>query len=452
MEKYTNIIIGSGQAGNPLASYLAQKGEASLLIEKSSLGGSCVNVGCTPSKTLYEAVRKIHHAREAEYAGFKIDRSEIDFKKLMNFVRQVRNDSNKSLREKLEKTDNLSIIYGFARFTAPRQLVIETEEGPRQVSANRIFINTGSEPVLPPVEGLKEVPYLTNQNIFELDDQPESLVILGGGYIGLEFAQNFARLGTRVQVVDRSPQIMSSEDEDLTTILRKQLEKEGVRFHTGTEVTAAEVTGVGIRVKLKNGQSLSGEKLLVAAGRRVNSSDLGLENTAIQTDERGHIKTNDQMQTNEKDVFAMGEVAGSAYFTHISYDDYRIVKACLEGEGHHKPQERTVAFCMFTDPQLAGFGLNEQQAQEKNIDYHLYSMPMSGVSRAREMNETTGKIKVLCENKAGRILGARILGVEAGEMMSVLQVAAEKGMTADELHKFVFAHPVLAEGFNNLFS
>lgn len=436
-----------------MASYLAQKGEPTLLVEKSELGGSCVNVGCTPSKALYESVRKIQHAKTAEYAGYKVQKADFNFDKLMSFVRKIRDKSNQSLTDSLSQTENLTVMRGHARFMNQKQIQVTQKDGQQKdFSADRVFINTGSHPTIPPLEGINEVGYLTNLNIFELTKQPQTLVILGGGYIGLEFAQIFSRIGSKVSVVESSDQALSHEDADLAGILQKKLEKEGVDFHFGSKAVSVTQEEHEVHLKLENGQSLSAEKLLIAVGRTPNTKDLGLEHTDIEVDEKGHIKTSAWLETTEENVYALGEAAGSPYFTHISFDDYRIVKAHLKGGNSHNKNDRTVPHCMFTDPQLAGFGLNEKQAKEQDADYHLYSMPMSAVARAREMNETPGLIKVLCGKKGGEIIGVRILGPEAGEMMSVLQVAQANGMTADQLHDFIFTHPVLAEGFNNLFT
>lgn len=452
MTHYRNIIIGSGQGGNPLASYLSGKGEPTLLIEKSKLGGTCVNTGCTPSKTLYESTRKIYHSHKLEYAGFNLQDVAFDFGTLMNFVRKVAGQSNKGLSESFAQAKNLTISFGHARFTGTRQILVTHRNGREtEFSGDRIFINTGSKPRLPEIDGLHKIDYLTNLNVFDLEKQPESLAIIGGGYIGMELAQCFTRLGTKVSVINHGPQIISHEDDDIIELVQKRLTEEGVKFFLNEKVESVKKEGKGIELLLGSGKKLSTEKLLLAAGRISNADELQPHEPGIALNKNGYIKVNEYLETSAENVWALGEAAGSPKFTHISFDDFRVIRDNLEQPKSHSTKNRVVPYTMFIDPELASFGLNEKQARKKGTAYHLYEMEMSAVARATERNETYGKIKVLCDKKGGQILGATILSIGGGEMMTLLQMVAKGGITASELKHTIFAHPLLAESLNNLF-
>lgn len=453
MAHYKHIIIGSGQAGVPLAHYLSGRGENTLIIEKGDVGGTCVNTGCTPSKTMHEAIRKIYHARNCEYAGFSLKDYEFDFESLMNHVRQMRDSWREGSLKGLQDADNLTLMRGHGRFVDDHTVSITTTDGNEiQHTADYIYINTGGRPRIPDIEGLNQITPLTNLNIFDISHQPKSLLIIGGGYIGLEFAQMFARIGTAVTVVNQGKSIISREDDDMITLMQEMLEKEGISFlHDAHPASVAKNSG-GVELTLKSGQKLEAEQLLLAAGRVVNTDQLSLENTGVQTDDRGIIQVDEVLQTDVHHIYALGEVAGTPQFTHMSFDDFRIIKENVEKPKVRNNLHRTVPYTLFTDPQLASFGLNEKAAKKKNIGYKLYEMPMEKVARAAEKNEPFGKIKVLCHPETEELLGATLIGVDAGEMMTVLQMAYSGGVTAPQLRDYIFAHPLLAEGYNNLFS
>lgn len=453
MAHFKHIIIGSGQAGVPLAHFLASRNESVLIIEKSKVGGTCLNTGCTPSKTMHEAIRKIHHAKNSQYAGFTIDEARFDFNKLMTHVRNLRDSWSEGSEKSLEENQHITLINGHAQFRDSHSVIISRYSGTEEIhSGDNIYINTGGRPRIPEIEGIEKIQPLTNQNIFELTEQPESLLIIGGGYIGLEFAQMFTRLGTEVHIVNHSSKIIGREDDDMIELMVEMLEKEGIHIHNEATPMAVEKTDDGISLSLKNGETLKAEKILIAAGRIPNTDKLALENTKVNPNDRGIIEVNEVLQTREEHIFALGEVAGTPQFTHMSYDDFRIVKANIEKPKVRNNLHRTVPYTLFTDPQLASFGLNEKSAKKKGIHYKLYEMPMEKVARAAEKNEPFGKLKVLCHPQTEEILGATIIGVDAGEMMTVLQMAFSGGITAPQLQEYIFAHPLLAEGFNNLFS
>ncbi|WP_417609354.1 dihydrolipoyl dehydrogenase family protein [Owenweeksia hongkongensis] len=453
MAHFKHIVIGSGQAGVPLAIFLANRGESTLIIEKDKVGGTCVNTGCTPSKTMHEAIRKIYHSQHIEYAGLTVQSSTFDFGKLMKHVRDIRNTWSEGSTDNIENTENLTLARGRAHFIDDRTVSIRgfnlIDE---QHTADFFYINTGARPRMPEVEGLNSVGPLTNRNIFELTEQPKSLIIIGGGYIGLEFAQMFARIGTSVSVVNHGDKIVGREDDDIIELLQKKLEEEGVTFYLNKSPEKAIKESNGVSLTLEGGKTLKADKILVAAGRIPNSDHLGLEAAGIKVNDKGVIEVNEVLGTSVEHIYALGEVAGTPQFTHMAYDDYRVVKANIEKPKVRNTLHRTVPYTLFTDPHLGRFGLNEKEAKKKNIDYKLYEMPMSSVARAAEKNEPYGKIKVLCDPQSEEILGASILGVDGGEMMTVLQMACSGGITAPHLQQYIFAHPLLAEGFNNLFT
>lgn len=453
MAHFKNIIIGSGQAGIPLAHFLAGRGEKTLIVEKERVGGTCVNTGCTPSKTMYEALRGIHNSKNLKYAGYKIRESDFEFEVLLDYIRNQREEWSSGSASQIQQTRNLKLQEGHARFLDSHTVwVNQCSGGQQEFSADRIFINTGARPAIPDITGLDQVPFFTTRNIFEINNKPQSLAIIGGGYIGVEFAQMFQRAGTQVHLIHHSEKLVNHEDDDIIQLLQNRLESEGVNIHLNADTTKVEKSNSKIHLTLQNGKSVTAEQLLICTGRVPNSDKLGLENTAIQLKDSGHINVDPFLKTAEDHIYAMGEVAGSPQFTHMAYDDFRIVRAQLTGEKYHSTQERILPYTLFTDPELGRFGLNEKQARDANIKYKLYEMPMEKVARAIERRETYGKIKVLCNSDSGEIIGASVLGTGGGDLMTTLQIAAAGGLRANDLQNFIFAHPLLAESFNNLFT
>ncbi len=323
--------------------------------------------------------------------------------------------------------------------------------GVRLLKAELVFINTGARCLLPPVPGIESVRRLDNVSIMELDHVPGALTILGGGYIGLEFGQMFARFGSKVTVVENGTRFLPHEDQDVADEVLKILREDGIEVRLGT--TAQRVFEQGKKVVLETQDSqIEGDELLVAVGRRPNTDDLGLDRAGVETDDRGFIKADSRLRTTAEGVYAIGDVKGGPAFTHISYDDYRVLKANLLDGEDRTIEDRLVPYVMFTDPQLAHIGLSEDEARRRGVRYRLLNMPMSHVARAEEMNETRGFIKALVEEGSGKILGATVLGVEGGEIMSMIELAMLGGLTARDLNNAIFAHPTLSELLNNLFA
>lgn len=454
MNKFDAIVIGAGQAGVPLAKKLAGAGWKTALIEKRAIGGTCINDGCTPTKTMIASARMAYMAGRSDDLGIHIPEYKVDFKAIMDrkstIVQQFREGATKGL----EDTRNLTLIYGNARFVDPHTLYVDRNDGSfENYTAKKIFINTGCTPFIPDIKGLQEVPYLTSTTLLEIKEIPEHLLIIGAGYIGLEFAQLFRRLGAKVTIVEKSDRLMPKEDYDICAVMSEIFDQDGIQVLTETQVGSLSLKSGKVHAKLegKGPASLSCSHVLVASGRSPQTTTLGLENTGIQSDEKGFIKVNTRLQTAEQHIYALGDVKGGPAFTHISYNDHLVITENLLNGRHKDISKRMVPYCMFTDPQLGRVGMNESQAKEAGIDYLVASIPMKNVARAIETAETRGLMKAIIDKKSRRILGAAIIGEQGGEIMTVLQMAMMGKITADEIRSGIFAHPLYSESLNNLF-
>jgi pyruvate/2-oxoglutarate dehydrogenase complex dihydrolipoamide dehydrogenase (E3) component len=362
-------------------------------------------------------------------------------------VESFRNGGQKNL----ERTANLELIFGEARFAGGMRVAVNLRQGgTRDLEGERIIVNTGGRPAVPPISGLDTVPFLDSTGILELTELPEHLVVLGGGYIGLEFCQMFRRFGARVTIVNRDPRLVPREDPDVSFEVAKILKEDGIEVVNSAQVTRVERNGGGVRVKLESGE-ISGSHLLVAVGRVPNSDRLNLGAAGVETDKVGFITVNSRLETNVPGIYAMGDVKGGPAFTHVSYDDFRILRDNWLARGNATTEGRVVPNCVFIDPQLATVGLNETEAKRRGLDYRVAKLPMSGVARAIEMSETRGFMKAIVDAKTGQILGCTVLGIEGGELMSMLQIAMMGKLPYAAIKEAVFAHPTLAESLNNLF-
>ncbi len=457
-EELDAIIIGTGQAGKPLAGALAEADHRTAIIERDRVGGTCVVRGCTPTKTMVASARVAHLARRAGDYGVETGSVEVNMEAVRRRKRQIVDEWSAGSEKGMRRHETLELIMGEARFTGAHEVTVRLADGgERRLRADRIFVNTGARPHVPPVPGLEEVPYLNSTSIMELDVVPEHLLVLGGGFIGLEFAQMFRRFGARVTVIDRGPRIAGREDEDISEALHEILTDDGIGVLTGAEAESVEVAGEdGSKVVLHlnqggNRETLSGSHLLVAAGRVPNTDALAPEAAGIELDEAGNIQVDERLESSVPGVYALGDVAGSPPFTHMAYDDFRIVKANLLDSGDRTTRNRLLTYTVFTDPQLGRVGLTEGQAREKGFDVAVAKLPMARVARAMEMDETRGLMKAVVDRSTDEILGVAILGVEGGEVAAVLQVAMIGGLPYTALRDGVIAHPTLAESLNNLF-
>jgi pyruvate/2-oxoglutarate dehydrogenase complex dihydrolipoamide dehydrogenase (E3) component len=455
-DRYDAIIIGTGQAGKPLAVALAEAGRKTAIIERKHVGGTCINVGCTPTKTMVASARVAYLARRgADYGvhanSMRVNVAEVRQRK-QAIVESFRNGSQRHL----QNTKNLELIFGEGSFSGPKSVTVRLQSGEtRHLTADTIFINTGGRPEGPPLPGLESVPVLDSTSIMELDVLPNHLLVLGGGYIGLEFGQMFRRFGSAVTVVQRGKQLLAREDADVAEEVAKILREDGMEVLLETQAArVAEGGGGTVRLTVSGPageRTLSGSHLLVAAGRVSNTEALKLSAAGITTDTRGNIPVNDRLETNVPGIYALGDVKGGPAFTHISYDDFRIIKTNLLDGGTATTTGRLVPYTVYIDPQLGRVGMTEAEARAQGRRIRIAKIPMSYVARALEMDESRGFMKAVVDAETGQILGCAVLGIEGGELMSMLSIAMMGKVPYTTLRDAIFAHPTLAESFNILF-
>jgi pyruvate/2-oxoglutarate dehydrogenase complex dihydrolipoamide dehydrogenase (E3) component len=474
-EHFELVVIGAGQGGVPLAGAFARAGRRVALVERVHVGGTCVNEGCSPTKTVIASARIAHLARRAASygvhpagdgdgvrrapAGVRVELGRV-YERKQEIV-----DSFRSANESSLASAGVEVSRGQATFVGPRTVRVTGASGtggsgggPRTLSADLVVINTGLRAALPRIGGLGEVPYLTSTSILELTERPEHLIVLGGGYVGLEFAQAFRRFGSRVTIVQRDEQLMPREDADIAEAVAEILREEGIEVRLSAEAARVERVDGDIRLACRAGTDDGGEfdvvgsHLLVATGRVPNTDDLGLDAAGVDTDPHGYVRVNDRLETSVPGVYAIGDVKGGPAFTHISYDDFRILRTNLLEGGSATTEGRLVPYTVFIDPQLGAVGMTEREARSAGKTVRVAKLPMSSVARALEVDETRGFMKAVVDADTSRILGARVLGLEGGEIATLFQVAMMGKLPYTALRDAVFSHPTLAEALNNLFT
>lgn len=455
-DQYQAIVIGSGQGGNPLCAALAEAGMRTAMIEREHVGGTCINEGCTPTKTMVASGRVAYLARRGADYGVEIANFRINMERVRKRKRDIVDSFRNGSQAKLEKTANLDLIFGEASFSGPKSVAVKLKDGsPRTISAEKIFINAGCRPGTPPVEGLKEIAYLNSTSIMELDGLPEHLLVLGGGYVGLEFGQMFRRFGSRVTIVQSGPQLLAQEDADVAEEVAKILQQDGIEVLLNTKAQSVTKTGGEIALTVAGGsetRTIRGSHLLVATGRPPNTEALNLAAANIATDKRGFIKVNSKLETSAPGIYALGDINGGPAFTHVSYDDFRILKTNVIENGNATATDRLVPYTVFIDPQLGRVGLSEGQSRKQGKKVRVAKMQMTSVARALEIDETRGFVKAVVDAASNQILGATVLGIEGGEIMSMLEIAMMGKLPYTALQNAIFAHPTLAESLNNLFT
>jgi pyruvate/2-oxoglutarate dehydrogenase complex dihydrolipoamide dehydrogenase (E3) component len=447
--KYDAIVIGSGQAGAPLSFRLADIGWQVALIEKGHLGGTCINTGCTPTKTMVHRAQVAYYARNAARWGVRASGVSADLQSIVAQKNSVVHRFREGREKQVKRRPNLHLHSGQAQFVDAHQIGV----GETLLESEKIFINTGGTPRIPLIPGLDAIPYLTNENIMDLTVIPEHLIILGGGYIGLEFGQMFGRFGSRVTVIHNGAQIVSHEDPEVAVELQRVLEEEGLTFLLNARATRMEQERdtIVISVDRASGPTVvSGSHLLIAIGRRANTDGLGLEKAGIETDPSGFIKVNDRLETNVPGIWALGDVNGGPGFTHISYNDFQIVDANLTQRKKLTTANRIIPYSVFTDPQLGGVGMTEKEARAKGYKLKIGKIPMSYVARAIERDETAGLMKIIVDAANDKILGATVLATDGGELIHVLYTLMLANLPYTLLKGAVYIHPTLAEGFFSL--
>lgn len=453
---YDAIVIGSGQGGTPLCQALARAGMHTALVEREHVGGTCVNEGCTPTKTMVASARVAYLARRGADYGVHTGEIKIDLAKVRERKRAIVDSFRNGSQSRIEKTANLELIFGEAQFTGPKTIRVRKEDGNElSLIAEKLFINAGCRPAIPQIEGLNSVPYLNSTSILELDSVPEHLLILGGGYVGLEFGQMFRRFGSRVTIVQSGAQLLVGEDADVAEGVLSILREDGVDVFMNSKGVRVAKHGHAIELSVESAgktQSISGTQLLVATGRKPNTDTLNMNAAGIATDERGFIQVNDHLETTAPGVFTLGDIKGGPAFTHISYDDFRIIRTNIIEKGNASIKDRVVPYTVFIDPQLGRVGMTEVEARAGGRKIRVAKMPMNYVARALEVDETRGFMKVVVDADTSQMLGAAILGIEGGEIMAQIQLAMMGKLPYTVMQDAVFAHPTLAESLNNLFS
>lgn len=453
--KFDAIIIGSGQAGNPLARKLARQKWKVAIIEKEHLGGTCINTGCTPTKTMIASAERLQLIKTAGRHGIKAKIQSVDFKAIRKrkdfIVKLFKTSTEKGLKE----FDNITVLMGEAVFTGKKTVSVRSVKKVEEITAEHIFINTGAKTLIPGIPGLKDVPYLTSTTILDIKEVPEKLLIMGGGYISLEIGQMFSRLGSKVTIIEMASHLLKKEDEDVCEVITEVLQNEGIKVETGAKVEkVSEKKGGKINLEFTQQgktKTVSGTHVLVAVGRVPNTDTLNLQLTGLKTDDRGYIPVNAQLETAVKGIYVLGDAKAGPAFTHVAYNDHLLVYDHIINKKRVNASNRVIPYCMFTDPQLGRVGLNEMQAKEQGIDIKVAKIPMRNVARAIEIDRQNGYMKAIVDAKTHRILGATVVAVDGGEISTALQIAMMGNLKYEDIRYAMFAHPTMMESLNNLF-
>lgn len=454
MKTFDAIMIGSGQGGVPLAKKLAKHGWKTAIIEKDLIGGTCINVGCTPTKTMVASAKAAYNSSKAKQLGINIKGFSVDLKTIKKRKDKIVKLFRESTVRGLVNTKNLTIIHGTASFIDKNIISVKTKKGFEEITGKKIFLNGGAKPTIHPIDGLDTIQYLTSTSIMELNEVPEHLLIIGGGYIGLEFGQMFRRFGSNVTILEFGNHFLPKEDEDVCEEIYKFLTEEKIKIFSDAHVLKVKKTAKGINTSVNisgKTKNISCSHILIATGRTPNTDILNLKAAGVKTDERGHVIINNKLETNVKNIYALGDIKGGPEFTHISYNDYIVLTDNLINNANRTIKNRMVPYCMFTDPQLGRIGMTEKEAREKGLNIKIAVLPMTRVARAIETGDTRGMMKAIVDVDTGLILGAAILGEEGGELMSILQMAMAGKIKYNQIREMIFAHPLYAESLNNLF-
>jgi pyruvate/2-oxoglutarate dehydrogenase complex dihydrolipoamide dehydrogenase (E3) component len=455
---YDDIIIGGGKAGKTLAPALVADGRKTALVERSlnMIGGSCPNIACIPSKTMVASAEVANTVRNSAAYGINTAPPTVDMAVVIQRKRSVVQSLRPINLNNLHTALGDDLIIGTARFVAPKTIEVATAEGTTLLlTGERLFINTGTRPLIPSVPGLKEAGFLTSESIMELEELPEHLIVLGSGYIGLEFAQMFRRFGCRVTVIGQSEQILSQQDSDIAIAVQALLERDGIEFLLKAKVLRVDRAGNATKLQIQvanREMSLNSSHLLIAVGRAPTTDTLNLAAAGVATDERGFIQVNDRLETNVPNIWALGDINGGPQYTHVALDDYRIVKTNLIDGGNRSTRDRLVPSCLFIDPELAHVGLTETEAQQQGYAIRVAKLDASNIMRAVTQSQTDGLMKAIVDTETGRILGCSLLCHEAGEVISTVQMVMQAQMPYTVLRDGVLTHPTMSEGLNMLFS
>jgi pyruvate/2-oxoglutarate dehydrogenase complex dihydrolipoamide dehydrogenase (E3) component len=454
IDKFEFLVLGSGEAGKYLAWTMAKAGQRTAVVERRWIGGSCPNIACLPSKNVIWSAKVASLSGRGPEFGLP-SASTVDMAAVRRRKRKMV-EGLVNVHLDRYKQSNVQLIMGEGRFVGPKRLEVKTNDGTvRLVEGDRVFLNVGTHAAIPDIPGLRDANPLTHIEALELDRIPDHLIVLGGGYIGLELSQAMRRFGSRVTVIQRGGQIASREDSDVGQALLQLFQEEGIEVLLNTHVVdVAGTSGMEVNVTVQTSEkkmTLRASDLLVATGRIPNTDGIGLELAGVELDARGYVKVNEELQTTASGVWALGECAGSPQFTHVAFDDFRVVRDTLAGK-KRTTKNRLVPFCMFTDPELARVGLNEKEARSRGLAYRLCKLPMTANLRARTLSETRGFMKALIAKESDQILGFTMFGLEAGEVVAVAQTAMLGEMPYTVMRDAIYTHPTIAEGLNVLFA
>jgi pyruvate/2-oxoglutarate dehydrogenase complex dihydrolipoamide dehydrogenase (E3) component len=450
IDAYDILVLGGGKAGKTLAMDQAKAGKRVAVIEAGMIGGSCINIACIPTKALVRSAEVAETVRHAGFFGTNAGEIVVDMPRVAARTAAVVADMV-DFNQRAFAASGFELVIGWGRFVAPRVIEVRSAGGLRRLTGERIYLNLGTRAAIPPVAGLREAGPLTHVEALKLDVRPAHLIVIGGGYVGLEMAQAFRRLGSAVTLIERGPRLAAREDDDVAAAIQDLFVADGIEVATSAEIASVEGrSGEHVAVVLADGRRLSGSHLLVAAGREPMTRDIGLEIAGVDLDGRGFIVVDERLRTSAPDVWALGEVAGSPMFTHVSLDDYRVAKSGITG-GDRTTKGRLIPSCLFIDPEFARVGLSEHEAERSGHAYRVARLPVDVVPRARTLSKRVGLMKAVIAADNDKILGFTMLGAQAGEVMAVVQMAMLGGLPYTALRDGILAHPTMAEGLNMLF-
>jgi pyruvate/2-oxoglutarate dehydrogenase complex dihydrolipoamide dehydrogenase (E3) component len=450
-DQYDVLIVGSGQAGNPLSSDFVKAGRRVAVIERAEVAGTCINYGCTPTKTMVASAQRAWQARHARELGIDVGAVRVNMEQVRARKRKIVEQFRTS-NEKRFANGQPELVRGEARFVTPKEIVVALKVGgERRMAADTIVINTGDSPTVPKIAGLAGVSYLDNVSLMELDAVPEHLLVLGGGYEAVEFGQMFRRFGSEVTLIERGKHVLGHEDVEICKAVESILREDGLTIETGANAVRIAGGPGRVTVGLEGGKSISGSHLFVAVGRSPNTKELHLDAAGVETDAHGYVKVDEELRTNVPGIYAVGDVKGGPAFTHVSYDDYRILRDNLiTGKGGRKTTDRMTVYVVYMDPQLGRVGMTEAEARRSGRRIKVARMPVTSIARATETGESRGLLKAVVDAETEQILGASILAPEGGELMSMLELAMMGKLRSSALEDAVFAHPAYAESLNTL--
>jgi pyruvate/2-oxoglutarate dehydrogenase complex dihydrolipoamide dehydrogenase (E3) component len=452
VEQFEYVFLGGGKGGKTLAMELAKSGKSVAVVEEGMIGGSCINVACIPSKALIQSARIMHAVQSADILKGAAADVKVDMTQVHRHVREVV-DGMVDINAKAFAASGFDLILGTGRFVAPRRIQVAMNDGrERVVEGVHVFINTGTYAAIPDIPGLRDAAPMTHVDALELDALPEHLIVIGGGYIGLEMAQAFRRLGSKVTIVQEAPRVAMREDADVTDAIESILTGEGIDVRVAVKpLQVSGHSGQSVTVELNDGTRVTGTHLLVATGRVPRTAGIGLDVAGVALDERGFIKVDERLATFAPNTWAIGEVAGTPMFTHASFDDYRVLKSQLAG-GNLTTRDRVIPYAMFIEPELARIGINESDAQRQGIAVRVAKLPLASIPRARTTGDTHGFMKAIVDTQSDRILGFTMLGSNAGEVVATVQMAMLGNLPYTAIRDAILSHPTIAEGLNMLFA